>query len=235
MICHLKTWKQTTKKVTYSQWINRVRIYTNQDKPSRGPDKSGTSKPCFVWIVLSEHKLHFYFLIPRVNKVNTCFEGRGRRSVWHHVIICFFFFFFYSIHVFPENPWQRCEGRMYKTHAEEEEGEEEGSVLKWADNFNFMNLFEFPRPFRERHLNTLTAPGHRQRTSIRPCLVLVDKWVHDHLQAWKCLFLFLVGGGWVGGFLGRLLVFLWDSHYEVQELYPRKGSWNMKNKTCLPL
>lgn len=37
----------------------------------------------------------FYFLIPRVNTANTCFEGRSRHSVWHHVIICLF----YSIHI----------------------------------------------------------------------------------------------------------------------------------------
>lgn len=134
----LKT-KQNKKKVTYSQWISRVRIYTNQDRPSRGPDKSGTFKPCFVWIVLSEHKLHFYFLIPRVNTVNPCLEGRSRHSVWHHVIICLF----YSIHISLRTHGRDVRAECIETQAEE------GSALKiqkkkWANSFNFMNLFEFP-------------------------------------------------------------------------------------------
>lgn len=179
----LKTNKQT--KVTYSLWISRVRIHTNQDKPSRGHVKSGTFKPCFVWIVLSEHKLHFYFLIPRVNKVNTCFEGRSRRSVWHHVIICLF----YSIHVSLRTHGRDVsEGRMYKTHAEEEEGEE-GSISKirkWTILTSWIRI-------SPSFLITSSYYTHGTRTqskSIRLCLGLVDQWVHNCHQAWKCLFSF---------------------------------------------
>lgn len=43
-----KDLKTNKKKVTYSQWLSRVRIYTYQDKPSAGYAKSGTFKPCFV-------------------------------------------------------------------------------------------------------------------------------------------------------------------------------------------
>lgn len=63
-----------------------------------------------------------------MSKVNTFFEGRSRCSVWHHVIICLF----YSVHVsLRTHGSDVSEGRMYKTHAEEEEEEgEEGSVSK---------------------------------------------------------------------------------------------------------
>lgn len=136
--------KQNKKKVTYSQWISRVRIYTNQDRPSRG-HKSGTFKPCFVWIVLSEHKLHFYFLILRVNTVNPCLEGRSRHSVWHTLLSAYF-----PVYTFPWEPMAEMWGQNVWKHAEE--GKEEGSALKIqkkkkkkkrANNFNFMNLFEF--------------------------------------------------------------------------------------------
>lgn len=95
----------------YAVWI-----YTNQDKPSKGYTKYRTFKPCFVWIVLFEHKLHFYFLMQRMNKLSTCFKDRSRHSVWKRIIICLF----YST-CFPVK-WQRCEGRIYTTDAEGEGG-----------------------------------------------------------------------------------------------------------------
>lgn len=64
-----------------------------------------------------EHKLHFYFLMQRMNKLNTCFEDRSRHSVWHHVIICLF----YSIHVSLRNHGSDVRAE-YTQHMLKEEG-----------------------------------------------------------------------------------------------------------------
>lgn len=68
-----------------------------------------------------------------------------------------------------------------------------------------------------RHLVPLTGLGHSER--VRLGVALVDKWVHSRHQV--CKRPLLLGGG---VFLGLLLVFLGNSHYEVQELNHRKGS-----------
>lgn len=177
MICHLKTWNKTNKLL--SQWVSRVRIYTNQDRPSRGPDKSGTFKPCFVRIVLSEHKLHFSFLIPRANTVNTCLEGRSRHSVWHHVIICLF----YSIHISLRTHGRDVRAECIETHAEEGEGggecfkdtkkKEQTVLTSWiCSNFPMLQI------------TPLTGLGRSK--SIGLWVALADKWVYSHHQTGKC-------------------------------------------------
>lgn len=179
----LKT-KQNKKKVTYSQWISRVRIYTNQDRPSRGPDKSGTFKPCFVWIVLSEHKLHFYFLIPRVNTVNPCLEGRSRHSVWHHVIICLF----YSIHISLRTHGRDVRAECIETHAEE------GSTLKIQKkkkNEQTVLTSWICSNFPMLQITPLTGLGRSK--SIGLWVALADKWVYSHHQTRKCPLLVGVG------------------------------------------
>lgn len=91
---------------------------------------------------------------------------------------------------------------------------------KWASNFNFMNLFEFPPCF----LITPSRSTRGTRTVSAACwlsVALVDKWVYSHHQAWKCPAPF-----WWGVLLG--LVF-----YEIPTMRCKsyiKGSWNMKKK-----
>lgn len=136
MICHLKTWKQ--KSVTYSQWVSRVWIYINQDKPLKGYTKYRTFKPCFVWVVLFEHKLHFYFLMQRMNKLNTCFEDRSRHSVWHHVIICLF----YNIHVSLRNRGRDVRAEYTQQMLKEKEGSVSQKKKKRTNRI--LTLLTFP-------------------------------------------------------------------------------------------
>lgn len=101
-------------------------------------------KPCFVWIVLFEHKPHFYFLMQRMNKLNTRFEDRSRRSVWHHIIICLL----YSVHVSLRN-----HGRDVRAeYTQQMLKEKEDSVTKKLNkknkqNFNSINFSKFSCPF----------------------------------------------------------------------------------------
>lgn len=54
----------------------------------------------------------------RMNKLNTCFKDRSRRSVWNHVII----YLFYSIHVSVRNHGRDVRAEYIKQMLKEKEG-----------------------------------------------------------------------------------------------------------------
>lgn len=79
----------------------------------------------------------------RMNKLNTCFKDRSRRSVWNHVII----YLFYSIHVSVRNHGRDVRAEYIQQMLKEKEGSFYLKKKKKTNRILTINFSKFSDPF----------------------------------------------------------------------------------------
>lgn len=164
-----------------------------------------------------------------MSKVNTGFEGRSRRSVWHHVIICLSYSIHVSLRTRSRDVRAECGNHMLRRKRSGGRKVVSRKMQKWANSLNFHEFVWISLSFQMTSSYYTHDTGTRNE-SFRLFLVLVDKWVHNHHQAWSaCLFLFLfLGGGW---FLVAFLCSYETPTMSCKSYIKGKGAERWKTKT----